>query len=186
MLAFDQSLFDFIQHNCHTAFLDTVLPFWREKLFWVPAYLFLASFLLLNYGRKGFLVLLLCAATVAFSDTISSKIIKPMVGRERPCQVQPLPHPTAVECGVGKSFPSSHAANHFALAVFVAGVLRRKLGKARWWLFAWAASIGFSQIYVGVHYPLDVLAGSLLGALIGWIILKYYWGLKRYGNFLIN
>ena len=79
-----------------------------------------------------------------------------------------------VSCGGGYSFPSSHAANHFALAVFLIGIF----GFAGQWqqkaLLAWAGLIAFSQVYVGVHYPLDVICGAILGVLAGYLSL-YFW-----------
>ncbi|MBK8556199.1 MAG: phosphatase PAP2 family protein [Lewinellaceae bacterium] len=85
-----------------------------------------------------------------------------------------------VSCGGGYSFTSSHAANHFAVAVFLAAVFG---GLSRWLrpgLLLWAAVISFAQVYVGVHYPGDVLAGALLGAIIGWGIYRIGERLGKY------
>ena len=102
--------------------------------------------------------------------------MKPYFGRLRPCNdpvMKQVVH-LLVPCGGGKSFPSSHAANHFSLAVFSS----LSVGKfAKWlapaWLL-WAAVESYSQIYVGVHYPLDVLVGGTIGACIGWMTGKYF------------
>jgi undecaprenyl-diphosphatase len=108
------------------------------------------------------------------SDTTSSNLIKKNVRRLRPCndvEMQDRIH-ERVRCGGGYSFTSSHAANHFAAAVFLIGVFGLS---GRWQqkaLLGWAAAIAVSQVYVGVHYPLDVTCGALLGVAIGWWTLR--------------
>ena len=74
-----------------------------------------------------------------------------------------------VPCGSGYSFPSSHATNHFAAAVFIIFTFVEKRRWLKWSLLAWATSIAFGQVYVGVHYPLDVICGGILGSGIGWL-----------------
>lgn len=72
-----------------------------------------------------------------------------------------------VPCGSGYSFPSSHAANHFALGVFMAITLKDKIKNIWWWTMIWAAAVAYAQVYVGVHFPFDVFCGGLLGAGVG-------------------
>ena len=79
-----------------------------------------------------------------------------------------------VDCGGGYSFTSSHATNHFALAMFIIFTLGKKNRWIRWGLILWAGSIAYAQVYVGVHYPLDVFIGSLLGILIGTFVASFY------------
>ncbi|MEM6725329.1 MAG: phosphatase PAP2 family protein [Bacteroidota bacterium] len=116
------------------------------------------------------------------TDQISSQLIKPMVGRDRPCKeitlndrVEPL-----VRCGSGKSFPSSHAANHFGIALIIGLGLRRMIPWLIWGLGAWAALISICQVFVGVHYPSDVFIGALLGIIIGAILGKWYVQAEHY------
>ncbi len=125
------------------------------------------------------------AAVVAVSDTTSSKLIKKSVQRIRPCndaniksEVQLL-----VTCGSGYSFTSSHATNHFAVATFLILTLFRRFRWAKFALVSWAASIAYGQVYVGVHYPLDVLAGSFLGIIIGVLLAMIY---SRFGTYRID
>lgn len=83
-----------------------------------------------------------------------------------------------VGCGGGYSFPSSHATNHFALATLLFLSWGRKFRSWRWILLLWAASIAYGQVYVGVHYPLDVSFGALLGATLGLLAYQLYRRLK--------
>lgn len=174
----DSALFQWINDGLSNRLFDTLLPWCRERWFWAPFYLFLLVFVLLNEAgkrRRHFLFGLLL--TVAVADFTSSKVIKIWVGRARPCNDPALSsavHLRLPGCGSGYSFPSSHAANHFAVAVYCMPFFRRF---ARWTapvLFLWAALIGFSQIYVGVHYPFDVLCGALLGSCIGWLLARCF------------
>jgi membrane-associated phospholipid phosphatase len=133
----------------------------------------------MTYGKKAWVLIFALTATVTVSDTFSSKIVKPIVHRVRPCndvrikdKVKLLIRPSS-----GYSFTSSHAANHFAAAVF----LFFAFAPARRWigivLLVWAGTIAFGQVYVGVHYPSDILFGGLFGAGIGfiaWVLYQKY------------
>jgi undecaprenyl-diphosphatase len=172
ILQWDEQLFHFINHGWQHPFLDAVIPLLRNKYFWMPLYVFLFSFFLLNFKKKGLLLVLALCLAVGISDVTSSQLIKKTVKRARPCKtVETLTDVhLLVPCGSGYSFPSSHAANHFTLAFF----LFLALGKMFRWtcllLMAWAASIALAQVYVGVHYPLDILAGAMLGMLIAGLV----------------
>lgn len=157
-------------------FLDAVVPFIRNQWTWAPLYLFLLIFMPANYGRKGWMWCVFFLMAFAIGDFVSASIIKPYYIRLRPCNnpyLKDIVH-LLVPCGSGLSFPSSHATNHFAMGIFSAVTLRKK---ARWiWPVAilWALSIGYAQIYVGVHYPGDVVVGGLLGTTIGLLIGYMY------------
>ncbi len=176
LIAFDQYIFEIINGHTHNAVLDWLMPIWREKSTWIPFYLALAVFLGYKYRKAGLYLILGLALSVGLADTISSKVIKPAVHRLRPCndpeikdEVQLLVH-----CGSGYSFTSSHAANHFAVAAFLSLTLGLHYRRIRWPLHLWAASIALGQVYVGVHYPLDILMGAFLGLIIGNIVAKTY------------
>ncbi|MBS1782984.1 MAG: phosphatase PAP2 family protein [Bacteroidetes bacterium] len=165
----DYTIWYYLNIVWQNSFLDTVVPYIRNQWTWAPLYLFLLIFMLKNYGLKGALWCLFFLATFAVSDQLSAHLLKPIFMRLRPCNnpfLQPIAH-VIVPCGSGFSFPSSHAANHFALAVF-ASLSLRFLGK---WIvptaLAWALFVSYSQVYVGVHFPLDVFCGGLLGTTIG-------------------
>ena len=173
LLHWDAVLFQFINSSLSNPVFNALLPWFREKWFWMPVYLFVAAFTLLNYKKSGWLILLGLALSVGLADFTSSSLVKKNVQRLRPCNdlemFQKLD--LRVPCGGGYSFTSSHAANHFAAAVFLIGVFG---GLARWvrpLALSWAGLVGFSQVYVGVHYPGDILGGAALGAAIAWLTL---------------
>src|SRR5690606_28585671 len=102
-------------------------------------------------------------------DFLSASVIKPNIMRVRPCNEVLFKDEVKVRvrCGSGYSMPSSHATNHFAMGVFLLMIFRRRWKPIIWLSLTWAASISFAQIYVGVHFPGDILAGAALGTLIG-------------------
>lgn len=170
----DHQLFLIINRGMVNNFFDFLLPLMRSKFFWSPLYLFLiVYFIKSNKPRKGLYTILFLLLTFALSDFISASIFKESFQRLRPCNdpefmayVRNL-----VGCGSGYSFISSHATNHFAIATFISLYFEatKWIGRA---FYFWAAIISFSQIYVGVHYPFDVLTGMLLGIVIAQ--LTYY------------
>jgi membrane-associated phospholipid phosphatase len=184
LIGLDQSLFRLINGQWHNAFLDWLLPFWREKTTWLPLYGALVGYVFYSMQRKAAMFLLLAAVlSVGLADTLSSKVVKPEVARLRPCRTPALQGEvrSLVPCGGGFSFTSSHAANHFALAVFLVFALARRPW-ARGLLLAWAASISYGQVYVGVHFPLDVLFGAFMGSAVGYVcFLLYQSSLRRFG-----
>lgn len=176
VIAADQFLFELINGHAHNAVLDWLMPVWREKSTWIPLYIALAAFVGYKYRLQGLYLILALALAVGLADTVSSKIIKPSVHRLRPCNdpairddVQLLVH-----CGSGYSFTSSHATNHFAVAAFLSLTLGLHYRRIRWPLYLWAASIALGQVYVGVHFPLDIFIGAILGTIIGNIVAKTY------------
>ncbi len=181
-LIYDEQLFHFFNQQCQNIFFDTIMPFIRNKKNWIPLYIFLSIFFIYKFQwKKGIIIILMTILTVGVSDTISSKIIKPQVERPRPCHDNNnvTPH-LLISCGGGYSFTSSHATNHFAIATFL-GLILLPFSRIIFYLFLlWATAISFAQIYVGVHYPLDVFCGGILGSMIGYLMFILY---KKRGNF---
>ncbi|MBX3256131.1 MAG: phosphatase PAP2 family protein [Chitinophagaceae bacterium] len=176
IIRYDIALFTKINGVWHNSFLDWLCPLLRNQFFWSPLYLFLLVFMLLNFGRRGFYWILFFLATFAMADMLSSSVIKPMAGRLRPCN-NPLLADTIrslVSCGTGKSFTSSHAANHFALGMFSFRTFLFAPLFWRWSFLFWAFIISYSQVYVGVHFPLDITCGAILGCLIGGATSKLF------------
>jgi undecaprenyl-diphosphatase len=165
----DVALFRFGNETIANPAGDWFFPFITNlKNFIVPYALLLLG--LLVFGKKrGALTLLLIVITITIADQMSSFVVKPWVGRLRPCHVLEDVR-LLVGCGSGKSFTSSHATNNFALAV----IIQHMYPKARWYILTWAALVAFSRVYVGVHYPSDIVGGAVLGSLIGFAVIFLY------------
>ena len=167
----DKWLFVKINKDGANDFFDRIMPFLRLPTIWIPLYLFLLLFIIINFKRNALLWTTLLAATVAFTDLISSHVIKPWIGRLRPCNdLAIIPHIRLLAgyCGQNGSFTSSHAANHFGMATFLFITLKPVVGNWAWLFFFWAALICYAQVYVGVHFPFDVFGGAVLGYLAGY------------------
>ncbi len=169
LIQLDLRLFHLINVEWSNNALDIILPWLRNKYVWAPLYVFIGSFILYNYGRKGVLICIYLAVTVLACDQISSDIIKGIFVRPRPCHYPELLNQMnlLVSCGSGYSFVSSHAANHFGVAFFLGFLFWRKSRIILPLGLLWAIIISYSQIYVGVHFPFDVAGGALLGTAIG-------------------
>ena len=157
----DLTLFRWGNEALANPVFDWFFVFITEVKNWYVVYA-VALISLMWFGKKrGVVTVLLLLLTIVISDQLSSFVVKPLVDRLRPCHV--LEHVRLlVGCGGGKSFTSSHATNNFAMAVLV----MHFWPKAKWYLLVWAALVSFSRVYVGVHYPSDILGGAILGAAI--------------------
>lgn len=176
ILQLDEQLFHLINSDWHVSWLDTIMPLWRDKKTWIPLYLLLAIFAVVRFKLRGVWWMMALILTVGAADATSSHLIKKNVKRVRPCNdpVMKADVQLLAGCGKGYSFTSSHATNHFAMATFIALTLGLLYSWLRWPFWLWAGSIAFGQVYVGVHYPLDVLVGSILGIFIGWLMANLY------------
>lgn len=157
--------------------LDSIYPWYREANAWVPLYLFLIVFAIMNFKEKALPWILFAVLTATLTDQLSSSFIKKLIERPRPCREELLMGQVRLilnNCSGGYSFPSSHATNHFGFAMFLFLTLRPIMKKWGYVFFIWAATIAYGQVYVGVHYPLDILAGALLGCLIGYLTGTYF------------
>ncbi len=165
----DEAILAFIHLRCANDVSDTLSMLFRNPYFWAPVYLFLLVYMYKNFGRKGLWWCGFFLITFLYCDYLSASIIKPLVQRIRPCNNPGLPFSLRdlVVCGSGYSFPSTHATNHFGFAAFLIFTLRQH---SRWVMplsLSWAFSVSLAQLYVGVHYPSDLLGGALLGLLLG-------------------
>lgn len=173
----DRWLFGKINHQWTNSFLDTIFPFWREAITWAPLYIFLLVFVLANFGKKAWPWILGLIITVTITDQISSAIIKPLVNRPRPCHDLQLADQIRLllnYCSDSRSFTSSHATNHFGVAFFIFYTLKPTINKWGYPFFFWAASISYGQVYIGVHYPSDVICGAILGSCIGYFTSWFF------------
>ena len=171
----DQSLFLKINTEWTDSFLDNVFPWYRDSNTWVPLYLFLFLFLVINFGWRIWPWILFFVITITLCDQISSTFIKIWINRTRPCNDQALVDHIRLllnYCPGNGSFTSSHATNHFGMACFIFFTLRSYLKNWSYLFFVWAATISYGQVYIGIHYPLDVIGGAAVGSLIG-ILTSY-------------
>lgn len=175
LLTIDRMVFELINTKLSSDILDTILPPLRNKYLWVPLYMMILAALLWKYQWRGAVILGFVLLTVLLSDQISASIIKPVVQRLRPCQNPELSVKLLVICGSGFSFVSSHASNHFGIAIFL-GQRFARFTLVYPLAILWASAISIAQVYVGVHYPLDVIAGALVGFLCAGVTL---WLLSR-------
>lgn len=169
VLYLDYTSWYYLNTVWHNSLLDAFVPFLRNQWTWAPLYLFLLVFMLKNFGYRGIIWCAFFLATFALSDQLSAHFMKPIFMRIRPCnnpQLAVIVH-NIVPCGSGYSFPSSHASNHFALGTFGLITLRHFGKWIMWAALLWAASVSYAQVYVGVHFPLDVTCGGLLGIGVG-------------------
>lgn len=166
--------------SIHTSFLDSFMMLFTGRFAWIPLYLVLFLFLIRRYGWKnaaGFLIVI--AAIIAITDQTCATLIRPAVARLRPSNPDnPLSDMLVFVNGYrggSYGFPSCHAANTFALAVFLTFLTRSRAIAAT--LFTWAAANCFTRLYLGVHYPTDILVGALIGsavAVFAYLAMKYY------------
>lgn len=165
----DQQFFIAVNHGMQNAFLDWLCPLLRKQSNWYMFYALLIYVLFRQHKRNTVWILLGAAVLILLTDQLSANLIKNTVQRLRPCNDPEMQVRLLVHCGSGFSFISAHATNHFALAAFFPVFFPHQ----RKWLLPlallWAFAIAFSQVYVGVHYPFDVICGALLGATMGYL-----------------
>ncbi|HET9054311.1 MAG TPA: phosphatase PAP2 family protein [Cyclobacteriaceae bacterium] len=174
LLELDRRIFIELNSSFRNPFVDQLMMFLSTTYAWIPLHLFLLYLLVRNYRKQTWLILLAIGLTILLADQITSSIMKPFFERLRPSHEPSLAEQVFLVNkyrGGRFGFASSHAANTFGIATLMWLVLRMY----RPWislLFAWALLVGYTRIYLGVHYPGDILVGFL----IGWIcaLAAYY------------
>jgi len=168
----DVAVFRFLNQTIANPVFDLLMPFLTD-LNKQPIILFLVGAGLIALAVKGGVMgrttVILLILTILLSDQLNSSVIKHLFTRIRPCHVLNDVH-LLVGCGSGYSFPSSHAVNNFAVATVLSYFYRKWL----WAFMTFAGVVAFSRVSVGVHYPFDILAGAVLGVVIGVLVLFGY------------
>jgi len=153
----------------HNLVIDQMMWYFSEIWVWVPFYLLLTFFIFRKYKSKSWYILGAIIITIALSDQITSSLLKPLFERPRPShdlRFEQILHILNNYRGGRFGFASSHASNTFALALMVSLVFRNRNFSV--FIFCWASVVSFSRIYLGVHYPGDVLTGALIGLCCAW------------------
>lgn len=165
----DKQLFTFVHHGLANNVLDAIMLFVRNGLVWIPLYFFMLYWVIRYHKAQAVKFIVISVITVAFTDFVSASLLKNFFERPRPCYAEELQTIIRgiISCGGNYGFPSSHASNHFGLATFWFWGIYIITGKKWVWLWFWAALICFAQVYVGKHYPFDVLAGGIFGWVSG-------------------
>ena len=166
----DRAVFLFL-NGLHSPFWDQVMYGVSGKFTWLPLYLLIVGYLVYRFRWKSVIIILLGVALVTLSDWTSVHLFKNVFQRLRPCHnpdISNLVHLVNNHCGGRYGFISSHAANTFAVAGFTAAIIRNRFYTAG--ITLWAVLVSYSRIYLGVHYPGDILGGAILGLVVGYLV----------------
>ncbi len=184
LIDLDKKLLLFL-NGINSPYLDPIMFYATKTFFWLPLYLLLIFLIFKNYKQEGWFILIGAVVTIVLTDQITSSLMKPFFARLRPSQdptLEGLVHLVNGYKGGLYGFASSHAANTFGTAIFSWLVLK-SFYKRMGWIFVWAIFMTYTRIYLGVHFPGDILAGAIIGLICGWIGLKIsQWLIARFGK----
>ena len=170
IISLDKELLLYL-NGLHSAFFDNFMFNYSKVWVWIAFYVSILFLLVKNYGKQSVWMILALILCVTIADQIASGILKEAVGRLRPSRnpdFEGLVHLVNNYTGGRYGFASSHAANSFALAVLSALFLRNKYFTSL--VIVWAVINCYSRIYLGVHYPLDILAGAFIGTAASFLL----------------
>lgn len=177
----DSRLFLFL-NGLHSDGLDGVMTTLTEMWVWLPLYFLLVYWTVRQYGKRCWWVFLAVALVVLCTDQLSAHVFKPVFQRLRPCynpDFQDVIHLPKGLAGGKFGFVSSHAANTFGVATFLTYALRRYRPWQAVVLFAWAVFASYTRIYIGYHYPGDIICGAIMGVLVGMVLWKLFQIVQR-------
>jgi undecaprenyl-diphosphatase len=183
----DQKILLFLNGK-HNSFLDFIMYWASNRFVWIPFYAFLLAAVVRTFGKRTFFILILVAAMITVSDQVASGLVKNAVHRLRPChnpEISSQVHLVNGYCGGSYGYFSSHASNAWALAGFLVLIFRREALRqsqpAGFYsrmlpalLFAYALLLSYSRVYLGAHYPADVLTGIAFGSLLSFIFANIF------------
>ncbi len=163
----DRELFLFL-NGIHHEVMDFIMYWVTTQETWYPFYLIIIFLMFLKFGKQAIIPFMTIIIGITLADQVTSSLMKPFFERLRPCHQPEIQHMVRVVAGCGGpyGFASGHAANSFTLATLLF-LFFRPFTRYTKWLFLWAFIVAYSRIYVGVHYPGDILFGGLIGILIG-------------------
>ena len=170
----DQSILLWIHQYMTNPIFDLLMPFITHEENWVFPILLLLLFLGIKGGKRGKITLLLLITVLSITDSLCAQVLKPLFERIRPSHLDIEGISLLVSKGGKWSMPSNHAANMFALSV----VLSYFYQKTSLAIYSLALLIAFSRVYVGVHFPGDVIAGAFIGYITSWLALTLWVILK--------
>lgn len=173
----DVDLFRFINSSLSNSVFDFIMPLItdlnKQRLVLVLV-LVILLWMIIRGRRNVRMAAFLLIITIIISDQLSSSVIKHWFERPRPCHALQNVH-LLVSCGSGFSFPSSHAVNNFAAALILAFFIPQ----TKWWFLGFAAIVSFSRVYVGVHYPSDIIGGAIIGLICAGIVIMILLSLEK-------
>jgi len=176
LLQLDKDFFLYL-NGLGTPQWDNFFQFISHKLSAIPLYIFLLILTYQKFGLKRTLVLLFSIALMITVTDQLSNFFKYGLGRLRPChdpEIAPVMRLVKSYCGGQYGYFSAHAANAFAIAVFFGSILKSSIRYIGVCLVIWAALVAYSRVYIGVHFPLDIITGAVLGSLFGWLFVKLF------------
>jgi len=176
LIRLDTQLF-LLLNGIHNSFFDVGMWGLSSKTIWIPMYAFFIYLLFKQYKKQAWIIILAIIISVTLADSLSVALFKNIFLRLRPSHnpsLEGLIHLVNGYKGGSYGFISSHAANTFAMAVLLAHFLKVRFHYFPVYIYSWAVLVCYSRIYLGVHYPGDVICGALFGSFVAYIVLKVY------------